>query len=278
MNEAQLRALVEGAAGAVVVLDDDGNVVAASAAARDADPGEVLTLYAGEPPTAYQELRAGFTAAVSHELRTPLARLLALLESVELPEADVSELVEAARQEVQQIRELIDDVLFLGELETGRGVVSLGATEAMPILEDVAEQLAERAARAGMAIRVGGDPSIELPLRPRMIRVVAENLAENSLRYAGLGATFELELARRDGEVVLTAADNGAGVSDEDLPRLFERFYRADRARASRGTGLGLAIVKHVVTSAGGRVEANAREGGGLEIRVVFPGRYETRK
>ena len=278
MNEAQLRALVEGAAGAVVVLDDDGNVVAASAAARDADPGEVLTLYAGEPPTAYQELRAGFTAAVSHELRTPLARLLALLESVELPEADVSELVEAARQEVQQIRELIDDVLFLGELETGRGVVSLGATEAMPILEDIAEQLAERAARAGMAIRVGGDPSIELPLRPRMIRVVAENLAENSLRYAGLGATFELELARRDGEVVLTAADNGAGVSDEDLPRLFERFYRADRARASRGTGLGLAIVKHVVTSAGGRVEANAREGGGLEIRVVFPGRYETRK
>jgi len=278
VNEAQLRALVEGAAGAVVVLDDDGNVVAASAAARDADPGEVLTLYAGEPPTAYQELRAGFTAAVSHELRTPLARLLALLESVELPEADVSELVEAARQEVQQIRELIDDVLFLGELETGRGVVSLGATEAMPILEDIAEQLAERAARAGMAIRVGGDPSIELPLRPRMIRVVAENLAENSLRYAGLGATFELELARRDGEVVLTAADNGAGVSDEDLPRLFERFYRADRARASRGTGLGLAIVKHVVTSAGGRVEANAREGGGLEIRVVFPGRYETRK
>jgi len=271
VNEAQLRALVEGAAGAVVVLDDDGNVVAASAAARDADPGEVLTLYAGEPPTAYQELRAGFTAAVSHELRTPLARLLALLESVELPEADVSELVEAARQEVQQIRELIDDVLFLGELETGRGVVSLGATEAMPILEDVAEQLAERAARAGMAIRVGGDPSIELPLRPRMIRVVAENLAENSLRYAGLGATFELELAWRDGEVVLTAADNGAGVSEEDLPRLFERFYRADRARASRGTGLGLAIVKHIVTSAGGSVEARGRPGQGLDIACSFP-------
>ena len=273
VNEAQVRALVEGAAAPVVVLDADGNVLAASAAAREAGPGETLTLYAGEPPTAYQELRAGFTAAVSHELRTPLARLLALLESVELPDADVTELVEGARQEVQQIRELIDDVLFLGELETGRGVVSLGLTEAMPILEDVAEQLTERAARAGIAIRVGGDPDIELPLRPRMIRVVAENLAENSLRYAGPGATFELELARRDGEVVLSAADDGAGVSDEDLPRLFERFYRADRARASRGTGLGLAIVKHVVTSAGGRVEASRREGGGLEIRAVFPGR-----
>ena len=273
VNEAQVRALVESAAAPVVVLDADGNVLAASAAAREAGPGEILTLYAGEPPTAYQELRSGFTAAVSHELRTPLARLLALLESVELPDADVTELVEGARQEVQQIRELIDDVLFLGELETGRGVVSLGLTEAMPILEDVAEQLTERAARAGIAIRVGGDPDIELPLRPRMIRVVAENLAENSLRYAGPGATFELELARRDGEVVLSAADDGAGVSDEDLPRLFERFYRADRARASRGTGLGLAIVKHVVTSAGGRVEASRREGGGLEIRAVFPGR-----
>jgi len=278
VNEAQVRALVESAAAPVVVLDADGNVLAASAAAREAGPGETLTLYAGEPPTAYQELRSGFTAAVSHELRTPLARLLALLESVELPDADVTELVEGARQEVQQIRELIDDVLFLGELETGRGVVSLGLTEAMPILEDVAEQLTERAARAGIAIRVGGDPDIELPLRPRMIRVVAENLAENSLRYAGPGATFELELARRDGEVVLSAADDGAGVSDEDLPRLFERFYRADRARASRGTGLGLAIVKHIVTSAGGRVEASRPQGGGLAIRAVFPTRYETRK
>jgi signal transduction histidine kinase len=273
VNEAFVRALVEGAPGPVVVLDADGNVLASSPAARNSEPGETLTLYAGEPPTAYQELRAGFTAAVSHELRTPLARLLALLESLELPDADLSGLVDAARQEIEQIRELIDDVLFLGELETGRGVVALGATEAMPILEDVAEQFAERAARAAIAIRVGGDPSIDLPLRPRMIRVVAENLAENALRYAGPGAVFTLELSRNDGEVVLAASDDGAGVSDQDLPRLFERFYRADRARSSRGTGLGLAIVKHIATSAGGRVEADRRAGRGLEIRAIFPSR-----
>jgi two-component system sensor histidine kinase MprB len=79
-------------------------------------------------------------------------------------------------------------------------------------------------------------------------------------------------MLRQEGEgVVLIAADSGVGVEKADLPRLFERFYRADRARASRGTGLGLAIVKHIVTSAGGRVEASSRRGGGLEIRIVFP-------
>jgi two-component system phosphate regulon sensor histidine kinase PhoR len=74
------------------------------------------------------------------------------------------------------------------------------------------------------------------------------------------------------GPGVLTAADDGIGVLERDLPRLFERFYRADRARASRGTGLGLAIVKHVVTAAGGRVEAESARGRGLTVRCVFPG------
>jgi two-component system phosphate regulon sensor histidine kinase PhoR len=99
---------------------------------------------------------------------------------------------------------------------------------------------------------------------------VLENLAENAIRYAGDGSTFSIVLGRVGDEVVLTAADDGAGVNEEDLQRLFERFYRADRARASRGTGLGLAIVKHIVTSAGGRVEAAGGTGQGLEIRISF--------
>jgi two-component system, OmpR family, phosphate regulon sensor histidine kinase PhoR len=105
-----------------------------------------------------------------------------------------------------------------------------------------------------------------------MLRMVLENLTENAIRYAGEGATLRLSVERADGNIVLTAADDGAGVGPEDLPRLFERFYRSDRARASRGTGLGLAIVKHVVTSAGGTVDAEAGEGGGLIIRCRFPG------
>jgi signal transduction histidine kinase len=105
-----------------------------------------------------------------------------------------------------------------------------------------------------------------------MLRVIAANLAENALRYAGEGTTFTLS-ARRAGDLaLLEGSDDGPGVSDEDLPRLFERFYRADRARSSRGTGLGLAIVKHIAVSANGTVEASRTPGGGLTVTCAFPG------
>jgi two-component system phosphate regulon sensor histidine kinase PhoR len=213
----------------------------------------------------YDDLRTGFTAAVSHELRTPLARILALLENATLDGADVTALVAQARDEVERAGELIDEILFLSELESGREVVVLTPTDARPILDDVVAELEAAAARAGVSLAVEG--AGDLPLRPRMIRVVAENLVANAIRYAGHGARFSFRLEPG----VLVAADDGIGVSEHDLPRLFERFYRADRARASRGTGLGLAIVKHVVTAAGGTVEARGARAAGLEIRCVFP-------
>jgi signal transduction histidine kinase len=218
---------------------------------------------------AYEELRAGFTAVVSHELRTPLARAMALLESG----SDPAKVVEQVRAEIEEMTALVDDVLFLAELESGRAVVAFGPSEALPELERVADERAERADRADVRIEVGGDPELKLPLRPRMLAVVAENLIENTLRYAGPGTTLQLAVERdRDREgTALVAADDGAGVDDSDLPRLFERFFRSDRARASRGTGLGLAIVKHIVVSAGGSVEASRSAGGGLEIRCHFP-------
>jgi two-component system phosphate regulon sensor histidine kinase PhoR len=218
----------------------------------------------------YAELRTAFTAAVSHELRTPLARILALLETAQLPGADRDALIEQAREEVEATRQLVDDVLFLSELETGREVVALGSTEAGPVLEQLAEHVRERAARADVTVRMEVEEGIQLPLRPRMLRMVAENLVDNALRYAGPRATFTLSVRREGGRPVLRAIDNGVGVSEDELPRLFERFYRSDRARTSRGTGLGLAIVKHVLTAAGGTVEAMQPEAGGLEVRCRF--------
>jgi signal transduction histidine kinase len=292
------RALVEESREMVVVLDEEDRLLMASRRAREAFEG--LEEEAPAPPSvlqgshlvipyevggrrerlfylgdagyvaAYEELRAGFTAAVSHELRTPLARLLALLETASLPGADTETMIEQARSEVSHIGELIDDVLFLSELESGRELVGLGSTEPLPILWEVAEGHAEAAARAGVAVSVEGDEGLRLPLRPRMIRVMAENLLGNAIRYAGPGARIMLSARREAETVVLAIADDGVGVSEEDLPRLFERFYRADRARASRGTGLGLAIVKHVVTAAGGRVEAVGERGQGLTVRCVF--------
>jgi signal transduction histidine kinase len=219
----------------------------------------------------FDELRTGFTAAVSHELRTPLARILALLDTAELKDADVPMLLDQARAEVEHAGALIDEILFLSELESGKEIVSLGRTNALPILEQVVAEHQEAAARAGVTLRAEGDPSIDLPLRPRMLRIVAENLTENAVRYAGHGATFTLSIAAEPAGAVLCAADDGAGVGETEVARLFERFWRADAARASRGTGLGLAIVKHVVTAAGGTLEAESAPGEGLEVRCVFP-------
>jgi len=273
----------------VVVLDNERRVVAANHRATTAmgglEPGrrlgeeqtaahpELIVLFLESPPelSAYQELRQGFTAAVSHELRTPLARLLALLESATLPGADVDELMAQARQEVEQARELIDDVLFLGELETGREVVALGRTRAKTIVEEVVASFRERANHAEIELEVRADGRVEIPLRPRMLRVVVENLLANAIRYAGPGSTCTVELANPADGPVLAVSDNGKGVDAADLPRLFERFYRGDQARTSRGTGLGLAIVKHVVTAAGGEIEATSEPGRGLVIRARFP-------
>jgi signal transduction histidine kinase len=219
----------------------------------------------------FDELRAGFTASVSHELRTPLARILVLLDSADLPGADVQALLEQARAEVQNATALIEEILFLSELESGTEVVSLGVTNALPVLEHVVDELTPKAARAGVSLHASGDSSVDLPLRPRMLRIVAENLAENAIRYAGQGATFRLSVEEQAGSSLLVAEDDGIGVTPSDLSRLFERFWRADAARATRGTGLGLAIVKHVVVAAGGGVEAEGGPGRGLRILCSFP-------
>jgi two-component system phosphate regulon sensor histidine kinase PhoR len=284
----RVRALVAELDGPVVVLDEERRLVAASPAASaslgDTTPGrrvaeealavepKPVVLFLGAVPelSAYEELRAGFTAAVSHELRTPLARLLVLLESTTLPGADVEALVDQAREEIDQTRDLIDDVLFLGELETGRAVVALGHTRAFPIVEEIASSFADRAEHAQVRLVTVGGPQVELPLRPRMLRVVVENLIANSIRYAGIGSTCTVTLSEGGGVALLSVADDGAGVREAELPRLFERFYRSDQARSSRGTGLGLAIVKHIVTSAGGTVEARRGHGRGLEIVCRF--------
>ncbi len=297
------RTLVDESREAVVVLDDTDRVVLASRRARQAIDGiregeplppDLLTGARGVIPlvvpyevdgrqerlvyfsregdlAAYEELRSGFTAAVSHELRTPLARLLTLLETATLPGEVISDVLEQATAEVNQITELIDEVLFLSELESGVRVVALGTEPVRPVLEEAFEELEERASRAGVELRLECDADIELTIRPRMLRVVARNLAENAIRYAGPATTFTLSVERQDdGTVTMVGRDDGVGVDEAELARLFERFYRADRARASRGTGLGLAIVKHVVTQAGGTVEATGGRGKGLEIRCFF--------
>lgn len=296
-DAARAEVVIEESPEILAILDEQSVVITCSRRARfeGIEPGQPLpsryagassvgvdylldgkrerVVYFGIPgnPAAYEELRSGFTAAVSHELRTPLARLLVLLETAELPDADVPALVDRARDEIEQARELIDEVLFLSQLESGEEVVSLGSAPAEPVLQSVAAEFFARAERAGIGLEIRADAAITLPLRARMQRVIVGNLVENAIRYAGTGATVSVSVVRDGGEAVLTCEDTGAGVPDRDLPRLFERFFRADRVRSSRGTGLGLAIVKHIVSSAGGHVEARRSDAGGLCIRCRFP-------
>jgi two-component system, OmpR family, phosphate regulon sensor histidine kinase PhoR len=223
-------------------------------------------------PDPFEELRVGFTAAVSHELRTPLARLLALLDSAALPKADTKALIDQARQEVEAMAELVDDVLFLSELETGRAVVGLGDVPIAPIVRDVVAAQRASAERRGQELVTSVAEDVAVAVRPRMLRVVVENLVANAIRYAGDAARVTISVRGDSGFVLVSVADNGRGVPADELSRLFERFFRGDRARTTHGTGLGLAIVKHIVTAAGGVVEARHGPGGlGLEIRCFFP-------
>jgi Signal transduction histidine kinase len=167
--------------------------------------------------------------------------------------------------------ELVDDILFLSELESGRAVVALGGTEVGPIVEEAVESLRPSAGRAGLELVALVGSEVTVPLRPRMLRVLIENLVANAIRYAGDGSRCTVSGRREGAQVLVSVADNGGGVPDDELPRLFERFFRGDRTRTTRGTGLGLAIVKHIVTSAGGEVEARRGPGGlGLDVRCTF--------
>ena len=222
-------------------------------------------------PSGYEGLRVGFTAAVSHELRTPLARLLSLLDTAKLPGVDVQELIEEACAEVIEMTQLVDDILFLSELEQGREVVALGFTELAPYVRELYDESRERALRAELTLEIDVPDGLVVPLRPRMLQVVLGNLLDNALRYAGRGATFRTS-AHQDGDtVLLEVSDDGAGVDPSDVPRLFERFFRSDRSRTTRGTGLGLAIVKHIVTAADGTAEVDGALGEGTRFRFALP-------
>ena len=178
-------------------------------------------------------------------------------------------LIDQARAEVENAGALIDEILFLSELESGARSSRSATRRRCPVLESVVDELADAAARAGVTLRPKATPTSTCRSGRGCCAWSRENLAENAIRYAGHGATLHALDPREPATfAVLTAADDGIGVAERDLPRLFERFYRADAARTSRGTGLGLAIVKHVVVAAGGEVEADGGRGRGLRIRA----------
>jgi two-component system phosphate regulon sensor histidine kinase PhoR len=221
-------------------------------------------------------VRREFVANVSHELRTPLTTIRALVETLEsgaLDDPSVStDFLARIVSEVDRLALLVDELLDLARLESGRIRLAPETVDPSAAIVHVVERMAPQTERAGLTVEFAIDPETPAIVADRArVDQVLLNLVHNAVKFTPAGGSITL-LAAPSGEFVeFQVRDTGVGVSPEDLPRLFERFYKADRARTSQGTGLGLAIAKHIVQAHGGKIWAEQNPGGGSIFVFTLP-------
>jgi two-component system phosphate regulon sensor histidine kinase PhoR len=221
-------------------------------------------------------MRRDFVANVSHELKTPLTAIRGFAETLrasEVPEAQRHAYLEVILRHAERLARLIDDILELSRVE-GRQQPFVAAEVdvariARLLLRDLAPQFEARQLRAEVAPEARG---VALADR-RAVEQILGNLLENAAKYTEPGGRIEVRVGEVGEEVRIEVADTGIGIPPEDLPRIFERFYRVDKARSRDlgGTGLGLAIVKHLAQAQGGEVSVRSRPGEGSTFTVVLP-------
>jgi two-component system phosphate regulon sensor histidine kinase PhoR len=224
-----------------------------------------------------ETVRREFVSNVSHELRTPVASLKALVETLEggaLDERDVArEFLGRMQVEVDGLAQLVEELLELSQIEAGRLPLHLQSVDLGSVAAAAAGRLRPQAERQGVSLHV--KPPVVLPAveaDPERIHQVVINLVHNAVKFTPPGGQVTVSGSQYDGGVAITVADTGMGIAPEVLPRLFERFYKADQARAGGGTGLGLAIAKHLVQAHGGRIWAeSAGEGQGATFTFTLP-------
>jgi two-component system, OmpR family, phosphate regulon sensor histidine kinase PhoR len=238
--------------------------------------GAVLALLDLTPTRRLETVRRDFVANVSHELRTPLTVVGGFAETLQddqLPAAQRRQFAETILTNTRRMQRIVDDLLDLSRIESGGWVPN-------PQSVDVASVAADAIARAktvgeskGVAIEIEIDDNAEIAYAdPTALRQVLTNLAENAVRHTPSGRVTVFTSPEENG-VWVGVRDTGIGIAAEHLPRIFERFYRADRARSrdEGGTGLGLAIVRHLVEAHGGRVKAESQPGRGTTVSAFFP-------
>jgi signal transduction histidine kinase len=257
-------------------LDLDGNTLLVNARPLEND-GAVLVLHDLTELRRLETVRRDFVANVSHELKTPLTSISGYTETLltDTPDAATSrEFLAIILSNAHRMQRRVDDLLDLARIESGRWQPRVDTVDVAAAARDVWATLAERATMRATRFEVRVEPEVAtLEADPDAVRQVLTNLIDNSLRYVGTGGRVTFVARPLDGGVDLSVADNGAGITSEHLPRIFERFYRADpsRSREEGGTGLGLSIVKHLVEAHGGRVSAESTLGVGTTIRCWFP-------
>jgi two-component system phosphate regulon sensor histidine kinase PhoR len=225
-----------------------------------------------------ETMRRDFVANVSHELRTPLSILRGyletLLENPNQPPAELLRILEVMERHSNRLNLLVDDVLSLARLE-GPGV-TLDLTTVRPaiflrgIMHDWEKKFASKNLQAEVDVP---DDLPALRADEGRLQEVIYNLLDNAVKYSAPGGRIVVRAQRTGKTISLSVADNGVGIPARDLPRIFERFYRADKARHRElgGTGLGLSIVKHIAQLHGGTVEAESEFGRGTTVQVRFP-------
>ena len=221
-----------------------------------------------------ESVRRDFVADASHELKTPVAAIRASAETVrralhEDPDAARGFADRLAREAVRLSR-IVADLLDLSRVESEEMEPEVVRLDGV-VAEEV-DRIRERAGEAGVDLEVGLD-AVTVRGDRKDLGLLAANLLDNAIRYSGSGGRVRVETVARDGTAVLTVADTGIGIPSRDLPRVFERFYRVDRARSREtgGTGLGLSIARHVAERHGGRIEVESELGRGSTFTVELP-------
>jgi two-component system phosphate regulon sensor histidine kinase PhoR len=243
-------------------------------------PGAVLVFHDVTELRRLERMRQDFVANVSHELKTPLASIKAYTETLldwALHDESVNiRFLRRIEEQADRLNQLILDLLSLSRLESGQEVYQHGPLALAAVLGSCVESHRGRAEAKGLVLELDFSPLDDETLvraDEEAVRQILDNLIDNAIKYTPEGGA--VQVVCRDGVAGITVevADTGIGIPRDDLPRVFERFYRVDKARSRElgGTGLGLAIVKHLVQSIGGQITVASRVGAGTQFAVTLP-------
>ena len=257
-------------------LELDGMVLVLSASPLPTG-GVILVMQDLTEIRRLEAMRRDFVANVSHELKTPLTSISGYSETLltDHPDAETAQrFLQVILGNAQRMQRLVDSLLDLSRIESGRWQPKLEAVDLRPLIRGVFDDYHERSAGNKVTMEMDLDPAaVVIVADEDAVRQVVLNLVDNALRYTSAGGKVICRSRVEADEIALSVSDTGAGITREHLPRIFERFYRADasRSREEGGTGLGLAIVKHLVEAHGGRVLAESTRGQGTTITAFFP-------
>jgi two-component system, OmpR family, sensor kinase len=223
------------------------------------------------------ESQRRFTADASHELRSPLSRLRAELEITLRRPRDLVEYEVALRScldEVERLSRLTDELLTLARLDAGEPREALPRPVPLsPILEEAVTRLAPEALRRDVSVVVDAPAQLTVEVAPGAVGLVVANVLDNAVKFSPRGGQVRIRVTAEEGVAVVAVSDSGPGVPEDEMPRLFERFYRGSAARSADvpGVGLGLAICRLLVEAQGGGISVANTPAGGATVRVRFP-------